>query len=408
MNSGSPRYRSLLFWLGLLLVTRIGLLIALGALTHAREFTDDTVDHLPLIRQPLQILLAQSDARAQFPPLLPFVETALGYPVQMVLGDFYAQRMTFILYEALAAALTWRVLVELFNPKVVTFFMWTWILGPMTWMTSAIMAQEEMISAVFMAAIILMVLGSRYNAAIALATFGVLGAKIYFLVPLFGLLVVHPRGWPIAVIPPAIVYGVETYFRFHNGFGLPLSGFEPPATMSVTFWTDSPHWFGVSYRAAKYLSMPMAFAAAMVPIVIVRPWCGRVSNGRIVHMLIAMLLGVFAFFYYISPEYYVFVVCGLMLILSKWKYLLVTFVMFPMAWAVNFFYGVHNAATNTAAGETGKGLFVKLYRAIFPFQTMTMRQLSLALFVVFTLILWVEVLRLLRTHNSPRVNYPSL
>lgn len=390
--------RSLLAWLGLLLATRILLLIALGTLTGGKEFTDDTVDHLPLIRNPLEILLAQSDARAQFPPLLPFVETAVGYPVQLVLSDFYAQRLTFIIYEAFAAALTWCVLGRVFTPAQVRWLMWVWILSPMTWMTSAIMAQEEMISASFMAGVIWMVLTNRRNAAIFVCAMGVLSAKIYFLVPLLGLVVFHPRGIMLAVLPIALVYGIETYFRFRNGLGLPLSNFTPPATMSVTFWTDAPAWFGISYETAKRLSMPLALAAGILPILIVKPWKPATDSKQVVHMLTAMLLGVFAFFYYISPEYYIFTVCSLMLLLPRWKFLLVMFVMFPIGWSVNFFWGVHNAAL---AGATtgGKAMFVKLYNSIFPFETGTMRTLSLALFVACTFLLLIDVLLYLRARR---------
>jgi hypothetical protein len=261
------------------------------------------------------------------------------------------------------------------------------------------MAQEEMISAAFMAAIIWLVLAGRRNAAIFVCAMGVLSAKIYFLVPLLGLVVFHPRGIPLAVAPLVAAYGVETYFRFRNGLGLPLSNFTPPATMGVTFWSEAPRWLGISYETAKRLSMPLALAAGLLPLFVIRPWNRPVEPKRIVHMLTAMLLGVFAFFYYISPEYYIFTVCGLMMLLPRWKYLLVMFVMFPIGWSVNFFWGVHNASL-LGVTSGGKGMFVRAYNAIFPFETGTMRDVSLGLFVVFTFALWISVLIYLRMRRS--------
>jgi hypothetical protein len=394
-------------WLAALAVSRIVLLLVLVHLTNGREFTDDVPLHLSMMQEPMQILLGTHPENAHFPPLLPLVESAIGQPMLAVFGPFVALRLAYIVTELAAFASTWALLGMTCAPAARRLLAATWIIAPATWMTSTVMAQEEMISMLCFALMSLLLLRRRVLSAILVCSVGVLVAKIFFLVPLLALVVSPPprsfRGLALRALlagaPIAAVYVPATIIWHRAGLGLPLATFSPPVELSTTFWAVAPRWTSLSLDAIKHVSMVLALVGGLAPLAILW-WRGDKAQGKtLIQLCTAMLLWVYALFYCISPEYYVLFLPGLLVVLPLGWAIAFLLGMMSLAWGINFFYGVANALD---AGEsTGKATFVGIYQSVFPWEPGTLHDLALAGFVIMSFWLAWRVTRRLVNRAAP-------
>ena len=240
-GSGKLEFREGLLFTLVLLVSRVALLLILAKLTGGRDFTDDSALHLSMSSHPLEVFFATNEQTAHFPPLLPAFESSLGWLLQQILPSFYALRLLFIAFEAVAFVLTWRVLTLVHDGPARRLLAVLWIVMPMTWMSSTVMEQEEMLSAAFTAGTMLLILRGRLNAAIVVCALAAVSAKIFFLVPLLALVVGMPlkpagsliRRALLAALPVLVVYGVAIAIWTSSGLGMKLLSFTPPPRNSA-------------------------------------------------------------------------------------------------------------------------------------------------------------------------------
>lgn len=388
-------------WLFLiaLLVSRLVLLFILARLTGGRDFSDDSAIHLSMARNPLEVFFASNEGTAHFPPLLPIFESSLGWILQQWVPSFYVLRLTFIAFEAIAFLLTWRALAVFKKPNERRLLALLWIVMPMAWMTSVVMEQEDILSAVFSAAIVLLVGTGRIDAAIVVCSVATVAAKIFFLVPLLGLVAGFPvkpasatfRRVILAMLPILIIYGIAMAIWTANGKGMALLSFTPPTQLSTSFWALLPKVTHMPDVTAKRLSMPLALIGGILPLVLYK-W-QRMNQmptpTQLVRLMAAMWLWVFVLFYGICPEYYMMLVPLLMVVLPLRMATPVLGGMFSIAWAINFFYGVE-AATAPEAAER-KAAFIRLYHTIFPVAPGILHNVSLIVFAVLSVWLATHV-----------------
>ncbi len=392
-----------------LLASRLVLLILLARLTGGRDFTDDSAIHLSMARNPLEVFCASNEDTAHFPPLLPVFESSLGWVLQQSFPPFYALRLLFIAFELVAFLLTWHSLQAFSRPVERRLLALLWIVMPMTWMTSVVMEQEEMLSAAFSAGIVLLVARGRVNWAIVACAVAAVAAKIFFLVPLLGLVAGLPiqptralvRRVILAALPILIVYGIAIAVWTANGNGMALLSFTPPTKLSTSFWALLAKLAHMPDVTAKRLSMPLALAGGLLPLVLFK-WKHMnhmPTPAELLRLVAAMWLWVFALFYEISPEYYMMLVPVLMVVLSLRLAAAVLGGMLPIAWAINFFYGVE-MATAPAAAER-KAAFIRLYYSIFPVPPGILHNVSLIVFSILSFWLAMHVTRQL-LREQPR------
>jgi hypothetical protein len=316
-------------FVGAMLLTRLGLLAVLGRLVHGQEFTEDVHMLIGMARAPFEILMGDTLRYGQHPPLLPLLEALVVIPLERFLSDFYAIRLAFIVYETLAAWFFWRALVILvpeigMRHRIEAAF----VILPMGWMTSTIMAQDEVIAASLLTGVFWLITDRHFAWALFLCGLSVVAGKIFLIVPLVALILQPPRA----------------YYCYD------AAGVRE---------TSRP------YEMEQHPAMVRSYAA----------------------LCASMLLWVFVLFYHVNPEYYVLVMPVVLLSSLRRKDLLPVVLLLTIPWAVNFFFGVRNAVLAEVGG--GKGVFVGIYQALFPFDPGSMFQAALWLCIFVTL--WMAV-----------------
>jgi hypothetical protein len=267
----------------------------------------------------------------------------------------------------------------------------------MCWVTTTIMCQDEAISMAFLAAVSIAICKDRRRLAILLCGVAVVIAKIYFLVPLVGLLgLPMNRSWrnwvadaATGAAPILAVYGLQAILTGHAGVAIDaLNRFVIPYEMSVSIWAllDGR----VADETARRASGVIAFCLAMLPLVIMWIRGKPTSTLEQIQVIVAMLTWVYLGFFHINPEYYLIIVPGLFVALRPVIAATVLLVGFSIPWAVNFFYGVQ---IGMERGDPGRAPFVRIYQAATQLDPTIAHRISIVAFFITTLALAVMLTR---------------
>ena len=357
--------RELLILMGAVLVTRLLLLAVLGVGVSGEEFTEDVKLHMGFVRDPFD-LLSGNTRYTQFPPLIGFAEAVFAYPLQLVTSDFYAIRISYALFEVLTAIPFWIAARRLIPDE--RWRRWAlagYVVLPMGWVTSVVMAQEEGLMTLFLLSALCLVLDGRDRAAILTCAIGVGVAKIFLIFPLAALVVLLKRGsfWTRAVLagaPVLLVYGGTTIVAKALGNKPPLSGFTPPNSFGVNIWTYLTSYADVGFHTAKSLSTPLAVAAGLLPLAIVIVRRAGSPRTRLPLLWGAMLLWVLSLFYHVNPEYYAYVIPLFLLWFRTRIEIALLVVLATAPWGVNLV-----DATNSDKGG-GRAKLLDLYEKVSP------------------------------------------
>lgn len=360
-----------LWLLGLLALTRAAVLLLLYHATGGREFTDDVgVIYLPMLDAPLAILAGEASAFAHFPPLLPLF-LAPAQLLRPFLPDFVALRALFAGYELLAWPLVWLVLCRTVRGTAPRRLLGlAYIASPMTWITSVVMCQDEVVSLVFAAGIVAALATERRWPALVLCSLAVCAAKVFFLVPLAAL-ILAPSGSArlrglaaraaLALGPIGLVYGLASLARWTGERGVAIAGFDPPIMFCIGLWTALSQLEPLPTRVMELASAALASVGIGGVLWLARVHRVSLSGADLARLAGALLLCLFATFYHVNPEYYVLAVPPVLLLFRPVWSAFVLLVGFALPWAVNFVYGVSAAGPGTPAG---KQTFVDAYRSL--------------------------------------------
>ena len=287
-----------------------------------------------------------------------------------------------------------------------------YLLLPSQWMSSVVMAQDEIIAFVFILAILACLAGRRYSAALLVAGFGVAAGKIFILLLLFPLLALlpSPKLWKrlvIGVTPVALAYAMQFLGAFTWVDQVPLASFHPAAPFSISFWTWLTPLLGLSVAHTLRISGTLGLTASVVlTLVAIYLWedvdlKNASSTQRLTENLAALFYAVlasfFAFFYHVNPEYLALLSACVLLMRPGLAFLLAHAGLCTLAWLVNFAYGIDKSLTSTKALH-GKAKFVKLYQEYSPLDPHTVYEVALAVSVALLIGLgvWSTVLLLKR------------
>ncbi len=352
------------------LLSRWLLLAALYAITGGHELSNDTPMHMGMIRQPLSVLLHSIPEYAQNPPLLPFMETAIGYVLQLRLNDFLCLRLVMICYETLLGLLFFLLLDALRVPAGRRrLCLWAFLLLPMGWMTSVVMAQDEVIAAAaFVLPVLLWVRGYERTAILACGI-GVVAGKLFIGVELLSLIALSDwRTWIqracLGFSPVVLVYGVMTLYQLSMRHSLPLVGFRPDPSYGINFWIVLKAYANVDLRAIGPYSGVAALLASMLPPALSRRSGAHLSDPSLVVVTVSTsLMWFFSLFYHVNPEYLIMTL-PLMLATAvsrgdAWTCVLLA----VLPWTGKFF---QNAVFMSKADLTpGKQIALRYFHAIF-------------------------------------------
>jgi hypothetical protein len=377
-------------------VSRLALLAIIGFLVKGRELSNDALIHLRISREPfLQFmgLAPPGSTEEAYPPLLALFEGIFMSPLRLYLPDFYAVRLTFIIYETLAAFLFCLTLRTLWvdKPRLRYWSLVGFILIPMGWMSTVIMPQDEVISEVFLILVAWLVATQRQKTALFVCGLAVISAKIFFVIPLLALILVPPRreiGQRILIgfAPLLVIYGWTIIAQLLRGNSLLFEGFTPANSFCINIWVIlvRNRWF--TLEVAKSVSSLLALAGSLLTLAAFNWQRVQHTPLKIITLLLAMFLWVFAIFYHINPEYYTIVLPLLLLIVSSKIEIILLSVFISIPWAVNLFDGVNRAIEGVQLeGRQGKTVFVKIYQSLFPVSPTVMQEISLWVSILFTL-----------------------
>jgi hypothetical protein len=319
----------------------------------------------------------------QYPPLLPILEALFYKPLSLFFSDFFATRLMFITYELMLAVAFFFLLDACFEEialsKLIAF-----AVTPMMWMSSVVMAQDEVIGALFLCASLAFAINGRLITGILIASLGVVAGKIFMIFPL-GILVfcqgqsTFTRRVTAAAIPMGLIYGLICIDRLMEGNSLPLIGFTPQANFGVSLWVIIFERLPFDLPTLRTLSGLIAVSLAVATIVYLWMNRYRALEDRYLIGSALILTIVFVTFYHVNSEYYIFVVPVLLVMASKALDHLIAHAISILAWAINFFEGVHLQTRVNIHG--GKGAFIELYTRMFPFAPETSLLVSRLAFV---------------------------
>jgi hypothetical protein len=355
------------------LASRILLLAVLRIATGGQELSNDTAMHMGMIRHPMSVLL--STGYSQNPPLLPFIETLLGYPLQLFLSDFLTLRLVMIAYETVLAVLFYRLLNALALSEARRGFCFgAFLLLPMGWMTSVVMAQDEVIAAAAFLVPLLLFVSGRQRAALFACGVGVVAAKLFIGLELLTLAALGGRRrllqyLLLGLAPIGITYGAMTLHCLLHGLPPPLLGFRPDPTYGTNFWILLRVYAGIDLRAVGPYSGLLALAASLAPAaMLLRSRRARDLGLDDRPILISVaantsLLIFFSLFYHINAEYYVMTMPLLLAASRDATDVLTSALVSVVPWAGKLFQNAQFLAH--ADVNSGKMLALKYYALIF-------------------------------------------
>lgn len=371
-------------WALAVAVTRAGLAVALGLALKWSDPSDDVTFQMMYAADP-GVLLGLSEIEEgrylpPFPPLLPVVLFLISLPTKLIggsAGTFLAMRLGYAVLEGLGLWGTRAAMRASGVPgRGLLGASLLWLAMPVGWMSASVICQEESVGVAFAALMVWLVVKQRLGWALVVAGVGVVAGKVYFLVPIAGMVLAGPIDWKTLLTrgacgfgPIAVVYG----FAAAMGGGFGLASFTPQVEPSINLFGLVPLVQDVDDGVLKRVSAVPALLLGMLPVVVARfrggLWSGRVEGVDLVRVITAQWLWVFFSFYLVSPEYFILVVPGVLVSLrgawSRWAWVLG---LLTIPWGTNFAYGVGLALERAGDGPVtgGKAAFVKIWQAVMP------------------------------------------
>lgn len=381
-----------------LAASRILLAIALGAALKWADPSDDVSFQLVYASRPGVLLglepVAQGEYLPPFPPLLPVVLFLISVPAKAIggliasgAGAFLAMRLGYALFEGLGLWATRASMRKAgVGPRATLLASFLWLIAPVGWMSASVMCQEELVGVAFAGLMVWLVVTRRVGLALLAAGFGVVVAKVYFLVPIAGLIVAGP--WTIRELARRAALGFGpialTYaWVIPATGGVGFASFTPGVEPSINLWGLTPYLADIDAGTLKKVSAVPALALGMLPALAARLAGGfRVRHAlegvALVRLITAQWLWVFFAFYLVSPEYFVLALPGLLVSLfagsgGGWKPWAWVAGLLTLPWATNFAYGVAAALERAGDGPVrgGKAVFVRLWNAASPIDPTT-------------------------------------
>jgi hypothetical protein len=139
----------------------------------------------------------------------------------------------------------------------------------------------------------------------------------------------------------------------------------------------------VTLEQAKWSSTLLTVICTGLLLAIV--WNDRMLTPQLLaYLFTALFLWLFATFYLVNPEYYVYVLPLILLIIprhSRVELFLLT-LLFTAPWLVNFGYGVHQGPQGSGPGRE---TFIDLYERLVPIRPELLRDIALWITIVTTI-----------------------
>ncbi|MGQ0617945.1 MAG: hypothetical protein ACT4PW_13305 [Acidimicrobiia bacterium] len=337
--------------------SRLMLLAAVVAFTNSEEFTEDAPMLAGLALHPFDVLAGHTATYGQHPPFLGLLVAVVFVPVRALTSDFVALRLSFIVWEAVAAGLAVAAVDAVFDdPGRRRWARLGLLVLPMGWVTSTVMAQDEVIAAAFVAAALWLVAIERPRAALVVAGAGVLAGKIFLLVVVAVLVTglrcaTARRRAALALAPVVVLYGGCVAAAAARDQPLPLVSFDPDPFFGVNAWVEALARDLVSLSTAR-ASSELLVAAVIGWLV----WAARRRSrspepaaAQLAAVMAAGLTWSWLLFFHVNPEYYVLLMVPALAVASGRRQRTVVVALATVPWAVNLFYAADHRVDQEGA-----------------------------------------------------------
>ena len=194
---------------------RFLLIVGLYFISGGKELASDIVFHEIIIGDPLGILRGTAIHIASYPPFQWFVEWPLFSLFTLYFGEMVSYRLMMVTVEFLTFLAAIAVCRKFVPGKTISLtILILFIISPHQYFASVFFIQEDVIAQLFMLIGLLFLLHEKRTHCITTLVLGVLIAKLFFVIPLFYVVLFQGRrtfqkrvvdGF-FALIPLVIVY----------------------------------------------------------------------------------------------------------------------------------------------------------------------------------------------------------
>lgn len=338
------------------LASRVALTAVVWLATRGRELSGDVAMHVAMMKAPLEPFLGRGPF-AQHPPLLSFVEGVVFRCFEPWLSTFLAVRCSYVLFETLAATLTYAAIGRVANHQSARSAGALLCTLPCGFMVTTVMPQDECIAYAFVASALFALTRNRSAVAIAVLSLGIASAKLLLVIPTAVLVLTLPAPsaairLACAVLPSSAVYAGVWIAQQHAVLPRVLQ-YAPAAAFSVSPWVFlTGH---VSPDSARLLSSVAGLALASVALVRSARQRSRNELPYAFATASAALAWFLVGFYLVNPEYYVLLAPAIVLRCRDWRGVSLAFIATALPWIANVAYGIHyRASLNAFQGASGK------------------------------------------------------
>ncbi len=423
VTSGFSRLSDMPLWLYgvVFLASRVLLALGLYLLVGGAEFTNDTQMWIGAAEHWALAPIGAWEDGGPHPPWLGAAIAVLFLPLRAMMPDFLALRFTLGGWEAVMAIcvvlLARRCLADAADRGWVMIGL---LALPLGWMTSVVMAQDEVVGASFIAAALLLFASGRRLAALIVASVGLVAGKI-FVALAGGLLVTQAadRPWSLRLLsvagPALFALGLASVGGLLAATGgRSIVDFAPAAIYGINLWALANEFIALPADIVKWVSAAIA-VALMVPALLAVwsvvpsarsmpvPAMGQPNGGggadgledlgwgRLLSALAAVYAALYVGFYHVQPEY-LMLSYGAMLLATRDLFARISLVLLSgSVWAINFFEGIHDRIRIDE--NPGKSTFIAIYEAIFPVDPRIPQYLCILITVALLLVLYRIFLR---------------
>lgn len=315
------------------------------------------------LANPFGHLIGTADPRlASYPPLQSLLVFGVSYLPGLFLDQNVAIRLAMIFFEMVSIALFFRIVNGVQTDRIVGLVTkWLLVIAPHQFLLVVAFVQDESISQLLLVAALFCLLQRRTVAAVCCLVAGVLFGKIFFLIPLFYVIVMYPGRVKslLATLPVFLVYGVVVYMALRVGGTLPLVGFTPGAEYGSTYWVLMLQENLLSAGQAKRISVVVAAVLEGVLLLwlLKRRWLSGSDNPPAVDTVFYMcwpLALFFAIFYQHNPEYLAIFLLPCFLLVRRVSQVLMLNVVALLAWLPNIFFGLANITGGTGSASAAR------------------------------------------------------
>ena len=383
------------------LLFRLFLIVSLYILTNGQELASDNVFHEIIINNPLGILNGTAIHIASYPPLQWIIEWPLFNLFSLHFSEMISYRLMMCTIEFVSFLVLIKIcrlsgLKKMMKMAILIFF----IVSPHQYFSSVFFIQEDVIAQLFMLIALAFILEKKRMLCIFVLVMGVLSAKLFFVIPLFYIVIFQGNHKFInrvfhgisALIPLIIIYCISIINALNNGGEVPIRDFTPDAAYAANYWVILLNMYPDSLTLFKNISV---YISALVQLLLFSVLL-FISSKRTVSWSPTILLTIplgffFGTFYQHMPEYLLMLwPAAALLCTAVWHQVIIVSAL-SFAWAPRIFHGLVTVTENfgTAAEARNEVIGPLINMVSFDFAYLNHVALVLQSIFYFMLLVWL-------------------